>query len=160
MRIYKDISLNEFEAWSGAEDTMETLRQLENETGEDVFGIVEGCLEGIVGDTDETELNDFLWFETDNIAEWLGYEDWEQLERVANGEDEEEEEEEEIELVYSVGDIVNYNGEKGVITEVDESDKDFPYCVKTDSMEEKQKIYCNGEWCAADELEDWEDEEE
>lgn len=157
MRIYKDISLDEFEAWSGAVDTMETLRQLENETGEDVFGTLENCIDDMGEGMDETAVNDILWFETDTIAEWLGYEDWEALERAANSE--EEEEEEEIELVYSVGDVVNYNGEKGVITEVDESDKDLPYCVKTDSMEEKEKIYCNGEWCAADELEAWEEEQ-
>ena len=28
----------------------------------------------------ETDINDFFWFETDTIAEWLGYEDWEKLE--------------------------------------------------------------------------------
>lgn len=156
MRIYKDISLDEFEAWSGAVDTMDTLRMLERETGNNVFDIVESCIDDMGEGMDETEVNDILWFETDTIAEWLGYKDWEALERAANGE--EEEEDEEIELIFSVGDIVNYNGEKGVITEVDESDKDLPYCVKTDSI--KFPAYYNGEWCAADELEDWEDEEE
>lgn len=42
----------------------------------------------------ETELNDLLWFEDDTIAEWLGFEDWEALERLNNGEEEEGEEEE------------------------------------------------------------------
>ena len=28
----------------------------------------------------DTEINDFFWFERDTIAEWLGYEDWEDLE--------------------------------------------------------------------------------
>lgn len=152
MRIYKDISLDEFEAWSGAEDTMETLRQLENETGEDVFGIVETCLEGIVGDTDETELNDFLWFETDNIAEWLGYEDWEALERAANGE-----EEEEIELVYSVGDVVNVNDRKAQIDKIDYTDRDLPYYVKYIDGDSLEAL--SFEWCGADELTDWEEEE-
>lgn len=97
MRIYKDISLDEFEAWSGAEDTMDTLRMLGRETGVHVFDIIEDCIDDMGEGMDETELNDILWFETDMIAEWLGYEDWEQLERVANGEEEEDEEEEDEE---------------------------------------------------------------
>ena len=97
MRIYKDISLEDFEAWSGAVDTMKTLRDLEEVTGEYVFDQLEAILEDTGSEFDETSINDWLHFETDTIAEWLGFEDWEELERVANGEDEEEDEEEEDE---------------------------------------------------------------
>lgn len=156
MRIYKDISLDEFKAWSGAVDIMDTLGQLENVVDYCVFDHLEDmlCADSEDEGMDETDLNDFLWFENDTIAEWLGYKDWEQLERVANGEDEEEEEEEEIELVYSVGDVVNYNGEKGVITEVDESDKDFSYLVQFNG---EYKTY--EKWCAVDEVDAWEDDD-
>lgn len=96
MRIYKEISLDDFNPWSGAVDTMDTLWRLKEETGDDVFTMLEFIIEEDYPDgMSETSLNDILWFENDTIAEWLGYEDWEQLERVANGEDEEEEEEEE-----------------------------------------------------------------
>lgn len=154
MRIYKDISLDEFEAWSGAVDTMDTLRQLENETGVDVFDIIESCIDDMGEGMDETEVNDILWFETDMIAEWLDYEDWEQLERVANGETDEEE----IELVFSVGDVVNANDRKAQIDEIDYNDRDFPYYVKYIDKDSLEAL--TFEWCGADELEAWEEEEE
>ena len=31
------------------------------------------------GEIEDTELNDFFWFERDLIAEWLGYEDYDEL---------------------------------------------------------------------------------
>lgn len=154
MRIYKEISLDEFEAWSGAVNTMDTLRQLENETGVNVFDIIESCIDDMGEGMDETEVNDILWFETDMIAEWLGYEDWEQLERVANGETDEEE----IELVFSVGDVVNANDRKAQIDEIDYNDRDFPYYVKY--IDEDSLEALTFEWCGADELKAWEDEKE
>lgn len=153
MRIYKDISLDEFEAWSGAVYTMDTLRMLERETGNNVFDAVESCIEDMGDDMDETEVNDILWFETDAIAEWLGYEDWEALEKAANGE-----EEEEIELVYSVGDVVNVHDRKAQIDEIDYTDRDLPYYVKY--IDEDSLEALTFEWCGADELTDWEEEEE
>lgn len=151
MRIYKDISLDEFEAWSGAVDTMETLRQLENETEVNVFDIIESCIDDMGEGVDETEVNDILWFEKDTIAEWLDYEDWEELERAANGE-------EEIEFEYSVGDVVNVNDRKAQIDEIDYTDRDLPYYVKY--IDEDSLEVLTFEWCHADELKDWEEEEE
>lgn len=60
-------------AWSGAVDTLNNLTYSEIET-------VLSNLEDIYpeGMTD-TELNDFLWFERDFIAEMLGYSDYEEL---------------------------------------------------------------------------------
>lgn len=153
MRIYKDISLEDFEAWSGAVDTMDTLKDLETNANIDVWDILETCIDEFDEGMDETEVNDFLWFEIDTIAEWLGYENWEQLERAANGESIEE-----IELAFSVGDVVNYNGEKCIIIEVDENDKDLPYFVKNNSTDEAQKINWDFQWCSIEELEAWEDE--
>lgn len=88
MKIYCDITLERFDAWSGGEDTLEVLKEkdlcdkLENILEWDVFP--DGCT--------DTELNDLLWFERDTIAEWLGFSDWDDLEN--DGEEEEEEEEE------------------------------------------------------------------
>ena len=92
--IENDISLEQFEAWSGGYDTLEVLRdkdlcdRLERIIECDIYP--EGCT--------DTELNDFLWFERDAIAEWLGFFDWEDLEN--DGEDEEEDEEE---IEYELG---------------------------------------------------------
>lgn len=97
MTIYKEISLSEFEAWSGAQYTIEVLEKLEEATGESVFDTLESILDDCGEGMDETKVNDFLWFEDETIAEWLGFESWEHLEAVANGEDWEEEEEEEEE---------------------------------------------------------------
>lgn len=77
---------------------------------------------------DATDVNDFFWFENDTIADWLGFSDWEELERVANGEDEDEDEE--IELEYTKGDVVELtNGIIAEIIRVDEDDREFPYLV-------------------------------
>ena len=74
---------------------MNTLRNLEAETGDNIFDNLESMIEDDMGDDmSETDLNDFLWFENDTIAEWLGYSDWEELERKADDEDDEKEENE------------------------------------------------------------------
>ena len=84
MKIISETSLDRFEAWSGGRDTLDVLiekdlcDQLEAMLENDIFP--DGCT--------DTELNDLLWFERDNIAEWLGFSDWEDLE---NGGEEEEE---------------------------------------------------------------------
>ena len=89
MKITSEISLRNFEGWSGAVDTLNTLTDEQMRT-------IESSLEEAYPDgMDETDLNDFLWFENDTIAEWLGFEDWEDLERKNSGEDEEEEDEDE-----------------------------------------------------------------
>lgn len=67
MKIYTEKSLNEFDFWSGAKDTVKYLT--EDEINQ-IENILEDCFpEGM----SETEINDFFWFEDDTIAEWLGY---------------------------------------------------------------------------------------
>lgn len=89
MKVYKEMSLTDFEPWSGAKDRYNVLtyEQLEQLTAilEDEYP------DGMI----DTQVNDLLWFEEDWIAEMLGFTDWESLERYNNGEEEEEEEEEE-----------------------------------------------------------------
>ena len=73
MKIYSEKSLNEFEFWSGARDTVKYLT-------EDEINQIENILEDCFPDgMDETELNDFFWFEDDTIAEWLGYQSFEDI---------------------------------------------------------------------------------
>lgn len=146
MRIYKEIELRNFEAWSGAEDTMETLRKLDNIVGGDVFGTLEACIDDMDMGMEETELNDFLWFETDTIAEWLGYGSWEALERMAN-----EDEEDEEELKYEVGDfIVMTNGIEAEIIQIDIFDSTYPYHVR--HLNENNET--EDEWIRADEIDE------
>ena len=91
MKITSEISLRNFDGWSGAVDTLNTLTDEQKDA-------LEANLEELEPDgMDETSLNDFLWFENDTIAEWLGFEDWEDLERKNSGEDDEEDEDEEDE---------------------------------------------------------------
>lgn len=81
MKIYRECSLTDFEPWSGAKETFKTLtyEQLEQ---------LEPILEALFPDgASETEINDLFWFEEDYIAELLGFEDWEALERFNNGEE-------------------------------------------------------------------------
>lgn len=67
MKIYSEKSLNEFDFWSGAKDTVKYLT-------EDEINLIETILEDSFPDgMSETEINDFFWFEEDTIAEWLGY---------------------------------------------------------------------------------------
>ena len=86
MKITSEISLRDFEGWSGAADTLNTLTDEQKDA-------LEANLEELYPDgMDETGLNDLLWFEEDAIAEWLGFVDWEDLERKNSGEEDETEE--------------------------------------------------------------------
>ena len=86
MKIISETSLDRFEAWSGGRYTLDVLiekdlcDQLEAMLENDIFP--DGCT--------DTELNDLLRFERDNIAEWLGFSDWEDLENGGEGEEDEE----------------------------------------------------------------------
>lgn len=74
MKVYKEVSGYDFEFWSGAKDRVNYLTYDEIEK---VFSI----LEDIYPDgMSETEVNDFFWFEEDTIAEWLGYNSFEEIE--------------------------------------------------------------------------------
>ena len=72
MTYYVEKSLNDFEFWSGAVDTIEELTS-------DEIDKIETMLEEDSCEMSETDINDFFWFERDTIAEWLGYSDFEEL---------------------------------------------------------------------------------
>lgn len=80
MKVTQDISLSDFDAWSGARPVLDAL--IENGHVDEAEAEIEDCFpEGI----DATALNDWLWFECeDQHPEWFRDEE----------EDEEEEEEE------------------------------------------------------------------
>jgi len=67
MKIYTEISLEEFEAWSGAVDTLERIRNAGK------CDLLESVLEDAYPDgMDETQLNDILWFEDEWCYEMCG----------------------------------------------------------------------------------------
>ena len=73
MTIKTETTLKNFEFWGGAKDTVKYLTESELDT-------IQSYLEELYpeGMTD-TELNDFIWFEDDTIAEWLGYNDFDEI---------------------------------------------------------------------------------
>lgn len=75
MRYIVEQRLADFLAWSGACYTWSELY----DRGD--LGEVDEIIEAYYQDTGElpteTEINDLLWFERDTIANYLGYEDWE-----------------------------------------------------------------------------------
>ena len=85
-----DESLTNFEFWSGAKERTDnlTIDQLDR---------LDYLLPDAMGwnETDNTpsdsEINDLFWFEEDFIAQLLGFDSWEALERHNAGEDEEDE---------------------------------------------------------------------
>lgn len=74
MKVFTEVtSSRDFKFWSGAVDTVGYLSDEEVDT---IISILEECYpEGI----SETELNDFFWFEDGTIAEWLGFESFEDI---------------------------------------------------------------------------------
>ena len=73
MKIYTENSIRNFNFWSGAIDTVDDLTW-------DDFDILEPIIEEMFeGECSDTDLNDFFWFERDTIAQWLGYENYEEL---------------------------------------------------------------------------------
>lgn len=76
MRYQVEESIHAFEFWSGAKDTIAELT-----IGE--MTSLEELIEEMFGYGDElptdTEINDFVWFERDTIAQHLGYDDFDEL---------------------------------------------------------------------------------
>lgn len=64
MKIYKEMDIENFEFWSGARDRMEAIAEAGIE--EEVFDIIKDAFseEEYV---DETAINDFVWFDLDDI---------------------------------------------------------------------------------------------
>ena len=60
-------------AWAGAISTMDLLSDEEIELIDRI--LTESCPEGM----EAVEYNDFWWFDTDTIAEWLGFSSFEEL---------------------------------------------------------------------------------
>ena len=86
MKYIVEKSLSDFDAWSGGKDTKNALT-------EDQLEQVERFIDEIFLDNipTETQINDILLFESDAIAQYLGFSDWEHLNREDEDDDEEDE---------------------------------------------------------------------
>ena len=73
MKIYSEKSLRDFEFWSGAKDRVKYLSAEQLDTIENILDDL--YPEGMT----ETEVNDLFWFDEDTIAEWLGYENFDEI---------------------------------------------------------------------------------
>lgn len=76
MRYQVEETIHNFPFWSGAKDTIEELTY-------DEMNSLEQLIEEIFDGRDElptdTEINDFVWFDRDTIAQHLGYDDFDEL---------------------------------------------------------------------------------
>ena len=74
MRYQVEDNIHNFPFWSGAKDTIAELT-----IGE--MNSLEQLIEDVFCDElpTDTEINDFVWFDRDTIAQHLGYEDFEEL---------------------------------------------------------------------------------
>lgn len=92
MKYYIEQSLENFNAWSGGKDTLDVL--IKKNDCDAVEQLIEETTteEGL----SETAVNDFLWFERDYIAQYLGYDNWlayEKGEKLNEEEDDDEKDE-------------------------------------------------------------------
>ena len=73
MKVVEDIDLKDFQFWAGARDTVKYLTDDELDT-------IQSILEDSYPDgMSKTDINDLFWFDSDTIADWLGYSDFEEL---------------------------------------------------------------------------------
>lgn len=96
MKIVAEINLYDFEAWSGGRDTLNTLT---DKLGKDELDALECQIVECLGEeiTDST-LNDFLWFDTDTIANMLGFSSWEKFIKEDEEEDLDDKDEDEEDI--------------------------------------------------------------
>ena len=74
MKVYIEISNErDFDFWGGARDT---IKYLSCDEIEQIFDYLEECFPDGMSDT---KLNDYFWLEDDDIAENLGWPDFETL---------------------------------------------------------------------------------
>ena len=79
MKIYREESLVDFEFWGGAVAVATRLT-------DDELYTIESMLEDTEENFSDVQINDFFWFDTEIICDWLGIDEdkfWERPERVS-----------------------------------------------------------------------------
>lgn len=76
-KMYVTTEITEYniydELWSGGRETLDDL------TDDQIATVLNMLEETVSPDFSLTDLNDFFWFERDTIAEWLGYDSYDDL---------------------------------------------------------------------------------
>lgn len=86
MKIITERSFERFDAWSGGKDTQDRI--IEAGKADQFESIIEDMYpDGLT----DTELNDLLWFDSEQVFEWLGITDEEETEDDEEDDTEEEE---------------------------------------------------------------------
>lgn len=75
MKIYYETNMEDFKAWSGAVDTLDAIKRA-GKTEELENLMIEFFPEG----SDETAINDLLWFDSEMILDSLGIRTYEDIE--------------------------------------------------------------------------------
>jgi hypothetical protein len=89
MKYVVEESLDNFGAWSGGKDTLDTLR--EKGDVDSVECLIDEYISTSEDGWSDGDINNFLWFERDTIAQHLGYSDWDEYEYGYKEEEDEEE---------------------------------------------------------------------
>ena len=76
MRYQAEENIHNFPFWSGAKDTIAELTYDEMNSLEQ---LIEEMFDGRDELPTDTEINDFVWFDRDTIAQHLGYDDFDEL---------------------------------------------------------------------------------
>ena len=151
MEYKVNTSLYNFPACGGAIDTLDVLKE------RDDWEEVEFFLESIFLEEDVTDgdINDFLWFERDAIAEHLGYSDWDAYEFGEENDEDEENHEDQNGTPIKVGDKVIWHDEAGI----DDDEEYIEFTVVDDNgdgyfnLATDENDKCPERWAWHDELE-------
>ena len=75
MKVTYEFDLREFKAWAGGSETLEKIREFDI-THPGSMEAAQQYIEECFGDEiDETAINDMLWFDEDEILDYIGYTD-------------------------------------------------------------------------------------
>ena len=152
MEYKVETSLENFEAWSGGKDTLSIL--IEKGDCDTVEDFINECFCNGEIPTD-TDINDFLWFERDFIAEHLGYSDWDAYEFGEENDEDEENHEDQNGTPIKVGDKVIWHDEAGI----DDDEEYIEFTVVDDNgdgyfnLATDENDKCPERWAWHDELE-------
>lgn len=109
MEYKVETSLYDFPAWQGGKDTLNVL--IDRGDCQEVEELIETAF--FDQDVTDEDINDFLWFERDTIAEHLGYTDWEAYEDMADPTADDEAFEDMNGTPIQIGDTVVWDDEAG-----------------------------------------------
>ena len=126
MKIYSEISIADFEAWSGGKNTLDRV------IAEDKCDELEAVLEELYPDgMTDTQLNDILWFEPETVFEWLGIRTESEIREEL---EEAREELEELKQNYAdeCEEMIDFNNSEREAEELDEMDEEEIESIKAE----------------------------